>query len=406
MAEKGVKDDSKKEQESKLHFFLADSFMNLGNVYKAVGKYEKAELFYGKCGKHFQKAFLLKEDKKQKPETNDSPSKNNIKNNNTTTNDSTSTAVGKEEPKSKEQKKKEAELEAIRKIEEANRKMKEDISKFKEHEPNSGFFSNLFKKREQGSLNPEAQPVLEIGLPTNVEHKGHISFSSGAFQTRNLPPEYQTLFDNLNATLKSMGVSAITEKEAKLLLKSLPVIMNKSQQASSESTKKEVPRAHSANKNVSENDVISALKKELEEKKAEIDRLRTENNQLKNQFPNKDVISTSVETLSTSNTESAPLPPPPPPPAPKPSVPNPPREISRENSKSSIPEPPTKQALFDQIKGPSKLKHVDPQTMKEQTIDANDQNVLNIIAKALIERRQHIKDDNEDVEDENLDDWL
>jgi hypothetical protein len=83
MAEKGVKDDSKKEQESKLHFFLADSFMNLGNVYKAVGKYEKAELFYGKCGKHFQKAFLLKEDKKQKPETNDSPSKNNIKNNNT-----------------------------------------------------------------------------------------------------------------------------------------------------------------------------------------------------------------------------------------------------------------------------------------------------------------------------------
>jgi hypothetical protein len=42
---------------------------------------------------------------------------------------------------------------------------------------------------------------------------------------RNLPPQYQKLFEDLNNTLKSMGVSTVTEKEAKFLLRSLPSMM-------------------------------------------------------------------------------------------------------------------------------------------------------------------------------------
>jgi hypothetical protein len=36
-----------------------------------------------------------------------------------------------------------------------------------------------------------------------------------------LPPAVQKLFDNLNKTLTNMGVSGVTEAEAKLLLKAL-----------------------------------------------------------------------------------------------------------------------------------------------------------------------------------------
>jgi hypothetical protein len=65
---------------------------------------------------------------------------------------------------------------------------------------------------------------VQIGSPENVKHEGSVSFNkqSGAFVTQNLPPAYQTFFDNLNKTLSSMGVTGLTEKEAKLLLK-LPI---------------------------------------------------------------------------------------------------------------------------------------------------------------------------------------
>jgi hypothetical protein len=50
----------------------------------------------------------------------------------------------------------------------------------------------------------------------------------------------------------------------------------------------------------------------------------------------------------------------------------------------------------------------DDSAKKDAPIDLDDQNVLNIIAKALVARREVIKEDapQQEEEDDNLEDWL
>ena len=43
---------------------------------------------------------------------------------------------------------------------------------------------------------------------------------------------------------------------------------------------------------------------------------------------------------------------------------------------------------------------------KPSNLDLDDQNVLNLIAKALIQRRGAIKEEEEEVDNDNLEDWM
>lgn len=113
-----------------------------------------------------------------------------------------------------------------RKIREAEEALKaqrqKDDEKKKEKKKEGSFFKSFFRK-EQNSSQGQA---IEIGVPVNVKHEGHIGFDKeqGNFQVQNLPPQYQHLFDKLDETLKQMGVSGLTEKEAKFLLRSIAVV--------------------------------------------------------------------------------------------------------------------------------------------------------------------------------------
>ncbi|PRP78819.1 hypothetical protein PROFUN_00992 [Planoprotostelium fungivorum] len=94
-----------------------------------------------------------------------------------------------------------------------------------------GFFSNvtkIFHRQDE----EQAPAASEISGPVNVKHEGFVRLDKegGLFQTQNLPREYQEVIDKLNATLTSLGVSAITQKEAAMVLKLLPSIIGKSSQ--------------------------------------------------------------------------------------------------------------------------------------------------------------------------------
>jgi len=126
-----------------------------------------------------------------------------------------------------EQKKKEQG--AMRKIEQAEEELRfqkwtaaqtvvEDTKKGKNRRHSYTFLPKFLKKTDDSIITAN-----EIGVPINIKHEGHIGFDKkeGGFQTQNLPPDYQQLFDNLNQTLSNMGVTGITESEGKILLKAL-----------------------------------------------------------------------------------------------------------------------------------------------------------------------------------------
>ena len=102
---------------------------------------------------------------------------------------------------------------------------------------------------------------------------------------------------------------------------------------------------------------------------------------------------------------AAPDAPPPPPsgaPVPK-ALPTPPKKKKEKESAA----PASRDAILDNIKKGHKLRHVSEEEKQKPDLNLNDQNVLNLIAKALIDRRNVIKDDQEDeAEDDNLEDWL
>eukprot|EP01117_Protostelium_nocturnum_P003376 TRINITY_DN1436_c0_g1_i1.p1 TRINITY_DN1436_c0_g1~~TRINITY_DN1436_c0_g1_i1.p1 ORF type:complete len:511 (-),score=233.13 TRINITY_DN1436_c0_g1_i1:59-1468(-) len=95
----------------------------------------------------------------------------------------------------------------------------------------SGFFSKFFHKEAEEEAKPQ-RGSYEISGPVNVKHEGFVRFDKqgGNFQTQNLPKEYQEIFDAVNSTLTGLGVSGITEKEAKLILKALPAIVSQNAQ--------------------------------------------------------------------------------------------------------------------------------------------------------------------------------
>jgi len=114
------------------------------------------------------------------------------------------------------------------------------------------------------------------------------------------------------------------------------------------------------------------------------------------------------------------LPPPPPPTAP--GMPPPPKAsgggaggglagLANVQLKKSTPNAPkpmdTRDSLLSSIQKGAKLKHVDP-TERPKPAEADDGNVLNLIAKALIDRRARIKEGGDDEEEEwpdNEDEW-
>eukprot|EP01119_Soliformovum_irregulare_P014617 TRINITY_DN4003_c0_g1_i5.p1 TRINITY_DN4003_c0_g1~~TRINITY_DN4003_c0_g1_i5.p1 ORF type:complete len:133 (+),score=60.81 TRINITY_DN4003_c0_g1_i5:150-548(+) len=114
----------------------------------------------------------------------------------------------------------------------------------------------------------------------------------------------------------------------------------------------------------------------------------------------------SPSTLPPPSMDDAPPPPPPPAfaaPEVKPLV------ITKSDKPMPPAQPDARSQLLDAIRGPAKLKHVTEDQKKPlDSVDADDQNVLNILAKALIARRQHIdkKVEEHADEDENLEDWM
>jgi len=81
-------------------------------------------------------------------------------------------------------------------------------------EKKGGFFSRK-KKAKNDTLGEE------ISGPTNVQHRGHVGFDQGGFQTKNLPPQYKHLFSSLESHLAKLGVQGLTAKEQRMVLKML-----------------------------------------------------------------------------------------------------------------------------------------------------------------------------------------
>lgn len=318
---------------------------------------------------------------------------------------------------------------------------------------------DFFHKKSNEDLEPE----LQITGPVNVKHEGHVGFSenSSEIETRNLPPEYQQLFENLNKKLEMMGVTSLTKKELKFVLRALPTLVptektspqppKKNSNEGISSPKKlsrDLPNPtkiiveqekkiieleknqrglreenHSLALEVAElktrlnhvgNDVsfiekpIEELKSkmlqenklletQLEEKSLLISKLQEENQRLREEMDafkkEKTKIQLPVEEI---------------PPSPAPQIPSAPLIVptlparKRTEAKQNVKEKNRVNSKFlDAIRNPKALRHVSEEE-KEFPKDVDDPNLLDLIAKALIERRQKIKEDEEDL-DENDD---
>eukprot|EP01114_Cavostelium_apophysatum_P017436 TRINITY_DN5176_c0_g1_i1.p1 TRINITY_DN5176_c0_g1~~TRINITY_DN5176_c0_g1_i1.p1 ORF type:complete len:476 (+),score=132.19 TRINITY_DN5176_c0_g1_i1:56-1429(+) len=441
------------EREKKIHLHLAEVFMNLGNLYKARSKYDKAQMYYELSQKHCKKAFTPIEEwnqmkKKQRADTSlDAAAKRKSviymvrsdqelqrredelnrreKDLQKREEQLNKTPAAKKEVKvlTEEERLKKVEEDALLRLEEAKKKMEQEKAKFEkwqseshqEQQPSgtSGFFARFGNLGLGGSV--RKKEIGEIGVPINVTHEGHIGFdkTSGGFQTRNLPTEYQQLFDNLNQTLTKMGVAGITEKEAKLLLRSIPVVM-----AGKGPAPQKKPAVISDNPAVLQKEIAN-LQKMLDQRDKEIEVLEAAKRSLEQRVQSGGAAikesqpappAPRAPTLQVSQTSEVPMPPPPPPPAAPQAA-----KTERPRKAASVSEEPSgdagnaRQALLDAIKGPkTNLKHVDGASAqsKPAAVDADDQNVLNLIAKALIDRRNQISDDKEEEEEDNLDEWL
>jgi hypothetical protein len=110
-------------------------------------------------------------------------------------------------------------------------KAEQDMQKMKQVEkPKTGFFDKIVAQFASSSSSSSSESedevtnnfinlqkgtlsVSDIGAPMNVKHEGHVGFDKkgGHFETRNLPPAIAKLFEEINHTLKTMGVDEITE---------------------------------------------------------------------------------------------------------------------------------------------------------------------------------------------------
>eukprot|EP01103_Thecamoeba_quadrilineata_P007904 TRINITY_DN17726_c0_g1_i1.p1 TRINITY_DN17726_c0_g1~~TRINITY_DN17726_c0_g1_i1.p1 ORF type:complete len:629 (-),score=218.93 TRINITY_DN17726_c0_g1_i1:130-2016(-) len=75
--------------------------------------------------------------------------------------------------------------------------------------------TSFFKKKNKKEL------TFNFSAPQSFAHEGHLSFNAQnkGFEARNLPPELQVAFQELNELLKVYGLKGISKKEAQYLLK-------------------------------------------------------------------------------------------------------------------------------------------------------------------------------------------
>jgi len=151
---------------------------------------------------------------------------------------------------------------------------------------------------------------------------------------------------------------------------------------------------------------LEATQQQLQSKTSENDKLAEENYRLQARL-----TQMGIPALDSSTDSLFEPPPPPPPPGMMPS--NPKTERSKKKTAKSNKDRNTTSgngdnhgALLQAIRAPQALKHVDQEQKPLKSIDADDQNVLNLIAKALIERRNKIKDDQGEEPDVDTEDWL
>lgn len=64
-----------------------------------------------------------------------------------------------------------------------------------------------------------------ISSPVRTTHVGHLGYDATTqrFEARNLPPEWQAMFTNLNKTLNELGAEGITPQEANFLLSKIEI---------------------------------------------------------------------------------------------------------------------------------------------------------------------------------------
>lgn len=158
--------------------------------------------------------------------------------------------------------------------------------------------------------------------------------------------------------------------------------------------------------------------RKLEEARENIDRETKEKEDLKAQVAalqaagpaHAHASPTSAAAVVTTTAGPPPAPPPGPPGPPPPSAPSPPKApkapaapTAPAVTSSGALAANSRDALLAAIKNPSALHHVESNKSKEEKNDvaADDGNVLNIIARALLARRAAIKDEDEN-EDEEL----
>jgi len=156
-----------------------------------------------------------------------------------------------------------------------------------------------------------------------------------------------------------------------------------------------------------ESDKIVKLQTQLQEKDERIQQLEQQ------------LGISGIPMLSADEMSFIPLPPPIAPPssiAPPPMAPPPP-SLSIDpkplviTKKAGVPMPDKgpdpREQLLAAIRAPKALKHVEEGEVNAKPIAVDDSNVLNLIAKALIDRRAAIKEDiNEEEANDNLEDWL
>jgi len=289
-----------------------------------------------------------------------------------------------------------------------------------------------------------------ISKPRRVEHDASIYFdTNGQLVVRNLPPEYKLLFDNINQNLESMGVSSLTEKETKMVLKALPDLGKLSVSKTSTSTSspinqvsntQEISKLQSQIRNLSEKykqlenvnkelrNENSRLLSDLNEAKSggspqqgtELQTLNSSNffvtrrkEKLKSQLLNQTLPEDNIPT--SFNDDAPPAPPPPPPTnqeSPKITIRKNTKEKSAnelEKSKSETKLSQVRLELLEAIRNPKALKHVtEEEKVNKRKVMLEDKSIGAVIARALVKRRNVIKTDNEN-ETSNLDDldkWI
>jgi len=307
----------------------------------------------------------------------------------------------------------------------------------------------IFKQGKDKKKEPVNAEIVISGPSSNsFQHKSHLGITEQGFEVKNLPPEWKELFDGLDSTLKQMGLKGITKKEAEFLLKAaaqhLPGLSTEARNAlasidnkDNKADKHEIVHIQGQTQSLTLNDdkeTIFTRYKMLEEEnkilKSEIQALKEEiTKAFKTIHSINPGATTSVKSQPTApqplvDPNHPPVPPrdgpqnPPnhPPTPPRDGPPQPPHEPPKAPSIPKIPPQlpstpslnvsakpapsSTNNALLDQI---HKGKQLKPTEIQPKNNKGGDGDILNILAKVIIERRKATEGTDEEEDDDMWD---